>query len=214
MSGAVGDAKTMGILRALVLAGLAAAAALAVWSAMARRDTSSGLLHYGSLPAFELVEAGGAPFSSRSLQGKVWVASFVYTTCKASCPMLTAQVKRLSKSLPAGQDYALVSFSVDPKKDTPEALRKYAVDCGADDPRWHFLTGATADLKALISDGFKLVAGPDDQALDARKDPEILHSTKLVLVDKHGDVRGYYDGLLGSSVDAVRRDAELLDREG
>ena len=208
-----GDSAMIATLKKLALAGLALAAALAVWAGMAKRDTNSGLLHYGQIPPFELVQAGGAPFKGDSLQGKVWIASFVYTTCRASCPMLTAQVRRLSKSLPAGPDYALVSFSVDPAKDTPEALEQYAKASGADDPRWHFLTGSTAALKTLISDGFRLVAEADDKALDARVNPDIVHSTKLVLVDRHGSVRGYYDGLLGSSVEAVRRDAELLAKE-
>lgn len=214
MSESQNEGRLVRILRTLVLAGLALGACLAVWSAMAKRDTSSGLLHYGQLPAFQLVSQGGKPFYSSSLAGKVWIASFVYTSCKASCPMLTAQVKRLSKSLPAGPDYAMVSFTVDPKVDTPEVMQKYALACGADDPRWFFLTGSVEDLKALVSNGFKLVVEPDDRALDARKNPDIVHSTKLVLVDKHGSVRGYYDGLLGSSVEAVRRDAQLLDREG
>jgi protein SCO1/2 len=213
MNDAHEDGRLIKALRTLALAGLAAAAVLAVWSATAKRDTSSGLMHYGQLPAFQLVSMGGRPFYSTSLDGKVWIASFVYTSCKASCPMLTAQVKRLAKSLPAGPDYAMVSFTVDPKVDSPEKLRKYAAASGADDPRWYFLTGSVAALKSLITDGFKLVAEPDDVALDQRKSPDIVHSTKLVLIDKHGSVRGYYDGLLGSSVEAVRRDAQLLDRE-
>lgn len=207
------DSTLVRFLRRLVLLGLAVAAGLAVWSTMGRRDTSSGLMRYGQIPDFRLVQADGSPFTSASLDGKVWVASFIYTTCKASCPMLTAQVKRLSKSLPSGEDFALVSFSVDPEKDTPKVLEKYAQASGADDPRWHFLTGTTAQLKSLISDGFKLVAEPDDKALDARLNPAIVHSTKLILVDRKGFIRGYYDGLLGSSIEAVRRDAQLLAKE-
>lgn len=207
------DGPLIRTLQALAVAGAIAAVCLAVRVATASRDAQSGLPHYGQVPAFQLVEAGGKPFFSQGLAGKVWIASFVYTTCKESCPMLTAQVRRLSKSLPAGDDFALLSFTVDPKKDTPEVLERYARTSGADDPRWHFLTGGVPQLRSLVSDGFKLVATPADRALDMRQDPDIIHSTKLVLVDRHGVIRGYYDGLLGSSIADLRRDSASLAQE-
>lgn len=173
----------------------------------------SGLQRFGTVPAFQLTGTEGQAFDSAALSGKVWVASFVFTSCKNSCPMLTAQMKRLSQSLPAGGDYALLSLSVDPDKDTPKALAAYAKAMGAADPRWHFLTGKKSALKSLIQDGFKLVAEPGEALSDVRGHPDILHSSKLVLVDKHGVIRGYYDGLLGASTDAIRRDAERLSKE-
>jgi protein SCO1/2 len=127
--------------------------------------------------------------------------------------MLTAQMHRLAKSLPAGPDFALVSFTEDPKKDTPEVLEKYARATGADDPRWHFLTGSVPQLKSLIMDGFKIAVGTQEKASDTRLDPDIIHSTRLVLVDRKGLIRGYYDGLLGSSIDDLKRDSEALAKE-
>jgi protein SCO1/2 len=193
----------------LLLAG-AGVAALAFFKGAPRE---SGLQRFGTVPAFKLTGTEGQAFDSAALSGKVWVASFVFTSCKNSCPMLTAQMKRLSQSLPAGDAYALISLSVDPDKDTPKALAAYAKAMGAEDPRWHFLTGKKAVLKELIQGGFKLVAEPGEALTDVRGHPDILHSSKLVLIDKHGAIRGYYDGLLGASADAVRRDAERLSKE-
>ena len=62
-------------------------------------------------------------------------------------------------------------------------------------------------------DGFKLAAQPAEAASDKREDPEIIHSSRLALVDKHGQIRGYYDGLLGESVEAIRHDAQRLAKE-
>jgi protein SCO1/2 len=200
-------------LKGLAVAGLLLALGLGTWALLDREPRGSGLLHYGRIPAFTLIGTDKRPFDGSSLQGKVWIASFVFTTCKNSCPMLSAQMKRLSKGLPSGEGFALLSITVDPDKDTPEALAAYAKAMGAEDPRWHFLTGGKAALKALIQDGFKLAAEPGDEILDERGNPDILHSSKLVLVDKRGDIRGYYDGLLGSSVEAVRRDAQRLAQE-
>ena len=200
-------------LRSVALVGLVLAAGLAVWAAVSHRQEGSGLPKYSQLPAFQLTGQDGKPWSSAKLDGKVWIASFVFTTCKNSCPMLSLQMKRLSGSLPLGDGFALVSFTVDPDHDTPARLREYAKAMGADDPRWVFLTGSKKDLKNLIMGGFKLTAEPGDKERDERGNPDILHSSKLVLVDKHGMVRGYYDGLLGSSVEAIRRDAQRVAKE-
>lgn len=200
-------------LKQLAMVGLALALVLGTWALIGRREQGSGLLHYGSVPAFELTGSDGKPYSSASLAGKVYVASFVFTTCKNSCPVLGAQMKRLAHSLPEGDGFALLSITVDPDKDTPQALAAYAQALGVDDARWHFLTGKKAVLKALIQQGYKLAAEPGDVVKDERGEPDILHSSKLVLVDKHGDIRGYYDGLLGSSVEAIRRDALRLAKE-
>lgn len=209
------DDGMVGRLKQLAFVGLALALVLGTWALLGQRDRrGSGLLHYGRVPAFTLVGTDGKPFDSAALAGKVWAASFVFTTCKNSCPMLSAQMKRLSKSLPEGDGFALLSITVDPDKDTPKALGDYAKALGVDDPRWSFLTGKKAVLKTLIQDGFKLAAEPGDEVLDERGHPDILHSSKLVLVDGKGDIRGYYDGLLGSSVEAVRRDALRLAKEG
>ena len=124
-----------------------------------------------------------------------------------------AVVKRLASSLPAGDGYALVSVTVDPTKDTPQILRAYAKRLGLEDPRWSFLTGPPAAIKALVVDGFRMAAQPADAASDQRQAPEIIHSSRLALVDKHGEIRGYYDGLLNESVDAIRHDALQLHRE-
>jgi protein SCO1/2 len=200
-------------LQRLALAGVALAAALGLWMALRGNSNDSGLKRYGRLPAFELIGSDGKPFTSERLRGKVWVASFVFTQCKNSCPILAAQLKRLARSLPEGPDFALVSFSVDPVRDTPQVLRRYAQELGLVDARWFFVTGSVPALKRLIQDGFLLSAEPGELALDERGRPDILHSNKIVLVDRAFGIRGYYDGLLGSSVEAVRRDALRLAKE-
>jgi protein SCO1/2 len=214
MSTATSNDRLIARLQSAVIALLVAGAAVAAWAFFKGGPRDSGLQRYGQVPAFNLIASDGSAFDSAALAGKVWVASFVFTTCKNSCPMLSAQMKRLQQSLPPGDAYALLSLTVDPDKDSPKVLAAYRRDLGADDPRWSFLTGKKAALKSLIQDGFKLTAEPGERLTDERGHPDILHSSKLVLVDKHGVIRGYYDGLLGASAEAVRRDAERLSKEG
>ena len=190
------------------------ATVFAAWSAF---GVGGGFSHedlprYGPSPAFRLVGADAKPYDSALLKGKVWVASFVYSTCKNSCPMLGVQMRRLSESIPAADGFRMVSITVDPERDTPARLAKYAKELGASDPRWSFLSGGKKELKALINQGFKLAAETGG-APDERGEADILHSSKLVLVDAEGVVRGYYDGLLGDSVAALGRDIQrLLDQ--
>ncbi|MCH7812911.1 MAG: SCO family protein, partial [Planctomycetes bacterium] len=80
-------------------------------------------------------------------------------------------------------DVRLVSFSVDPERDTPRVLRRYAERYGADPERWLFLTGDEALIRAVAVEGFKL----------GSMDDLILHSAKFALVDRTGAIRGYYD---------------------
>ena len=183
-------------------------AALALWGPRSHE----ALPIIAQVPAFHLTAADQKPFNSTELAGKVWVASFVYTSCKNSCPMLGLQMARISKLLGDDPRVALVSITVDPKKDTPEVLRSYAKGLGVDDPRWHFLTGKTSDIKSLVEKGFLITAKPGEGIPDERGDPEILHDSRLVLVDGQGQIRGYYDGLLGSSVPALKSDIQRLLR--
>ena len=143
----------------------------------------------GSVPEFSLTEANGTALRRTDLLGKVWVASFIFTRCGEACPLMMQHEAQLQPDLPLSDDLRLVSFSVDPDWDTPKVLTEYAHTFGADRSRWLFLTGDKKQVYHLASDGFRLAAQPPDPA----KEMPILHSTKLVLVDRNGAIRGYYD---------------------
>jgi cytochrome oxidase Cu insertion factor (SCO1/SenC/PrrC family) len=143
----------------------------------------------GSVPEFSLTEASGTPLRRADLLGKVWIASFVFTRCAEACPTLMHHEARLQADLPQRDDLRLVSFSVDPDWDAPKVLTDYARTFGADRSHWLFLTGDKKQIYHVTIDGFHLATVDADPA----KEMPILHSTKLVLVDRHGAIRGYYD---------------------
>jgi protein SCO1/2 len=99
----------------------------------------------------------------------------------------------------------LVSFTVDPERDTPEVLSEYANRFQADPERWLFLTGAKEPLYRLVGDGFRLAV--DDGGPQAGL---ITHSTRFVLVDKQGRIRGYYDGNESGTAEALLPDIRAL----
>jgi protein SCO1/2 len=140
------------------------------------------------LPAFEFTDQDGKPFGSAQLDGGLWVANFIFTSCPTVCPAFTAQMKGLQGRLPdGGQRPLLVSFSVDPETDTPPVLKDYAARHGADSAGWRFLTGPTETIRSIVVEGFKTSIEPDPSRVG-----NILHGSHFVLVDEQMRLRGYY----------------------
>jgi protein SCO1/2 len=145
----------------------------------------------GTLPRFEMTDQRGQPFGTRELAGKVWVADFIFTNCQTMCPVLTQKMSEIGRrARHLGPDFHLVSFSVDPERDTPPRLAEYAARHGADPHKWAFLTGSLAAIQAAVVDGFKI-------GVDRRKTAddfwEIVHGEHLVIVDRQLRIRGYFE---------------------
>lgn len=173
---------------------------------------SAPLRILGTVPPFVLTDQLGNAFGLDDLRGHAWVASFIFTRCPAACPMVMSNKVRLRNVLrdDANLDtIPLVSFTVDPDHDTAEVLQRYALGMGADPGRWRFLTGTRDQIWQLSRDGFKLAVA---ETPDEGQGP-ITHSSKLVLVDGGGRVRGYYDGLDEGSVKSVVHDLARLRDE-
>src|SRR5437016_4884837 len=125
-------------------------------NALRQRTVSS----YGTVPSFQLVNQNEQPFGSAQLAGKIWIADFIYTMCPGPCPMISSRMSELQKPLEK-TDVHLVSFTVDPVKDTPQVLRGYADKLQAEPGRWDFLTGPQSTLYTLSRDRFKLPVGEE-----------------------------------------------------
>jgi protein SCO1/2 len=162
---------------------------------------------YGTVPPFQLTNQNGRLFGSADLQGKIWIADFIYTTCPGPCPMISSRMSELQKPLEK-TDVHLVSFTVDPAKDTPEVLCGYAQKLQAQAGRWDFLTGSQSAIYDLSRNGFKLAA------LDRSEETGLpVHSTRMILVDRHGVIRGYYDATEPDAVTKLLADTNHLLRE-
>jgi protein SCO1/2 len=171
--------------------------------ALRQRTISS----YGTVPPFTLTNQNGQPFGSTQLIGKIWIADFIYTTCPGPCPMISTRMGELQKPLEK-TDVHLVSFSVDPEKDKPEVLRSYAEKMHADPNRWDFLTGTKTAIYDLCHNGFKLAVS------DGKEERGIpVHSTRLVLVDRKGEIRGYYEAMEPDAITKLVADTSHLLRE-
>lgn len=159
-------------------------------------------LVYGSLPAFELVNQLGQPVSLKNYQGKVWVANFIFTSCAGTCPMLTQRMKKVQEAIEgmgAATDLPLriVSFSVDPERDTPEKLAQYAQSFRTNPKIWTFVTGPLDKVTETVVKGFKISMGKvpvqPGQKLKPGEIFDVVHGEKFILIDEKGQIRGYYD---------------------
>ncbi len=163
--------------------------------------------NYGSVPAFRLTNQDGRPFGSVDLAGKIWIADFIYTTCPGPCPMISSRMSEMQKPLEKTNVH-FVSFTVDPEKDTPQMLREYANRLQAKPGRWDFLTGPKLAIYDLSRHGFKLAAAEHDG-----ENGEPLHSTRMILVDRHEQIRGYYDATEADAITRLLADTNHLLKE-
>lgn len=164
-----------------------------------------------SVDDFSLKDQNGQPFARSDLRGKVWVAAFIFTRCAGPCAHVSASMSRLQQDFAGKDGVMLVSFSVDPDYDTPAVLQKYAAHFGAEPARWKFLTGSRKLIYGLIADSFHLAAVRQDDDKNAQS---IDHSTRLVVVDLQGRIRGLYDGDSGDDLpDLETQVTALLSQE-
>jgi protein SCO1/2 len=154
-------------------------------------------------PPFQLTDQYGQPFDSARLKGKVWVADFIFTSCAGVCPQMSEKMSQLQQQLKS--DVVLISFSVDPNRDTPDVLLRYSQRYRAQPGRWFFLTGPQSTLTHLIQTGFGLSVseGTDE-------DEPITHSVRFVLVDRQGMIHGYYDSTDPTALKQLVRQANTL----
>ena len=165
---------------------------------------SSDIPSYYPLPEFSLTDQTGKTVTLHDLSGRVWIADFIFTSCGGTCPLMTGKMGKLKDALPP--EIRLVSITVDPARDTPKVLADYAKEHGATTGRWLFLTGTHQALYDLCVKGFKL---PLDTEGGTPAEP-IVHSTRFVLVDKHGQIRGYYSGVEEDELKRLLADAKKL----
>ena len=168
-----------------------------------------GLADFGTVPAFSLTERSGKSVTLRDLGGQVWVANFMYTSCEDTCPLQSAVLAKLQSQWGPHADLKVVSITVDPERDTPAVLSRYADRFGADPDRWFFLTGPKAAIYRLAQEGFHLSATPatGTQGGDGL---EFVHSSRFVLVDGQARIRGYYQSDDPEALRQLSKDVKWL----
>ena len=161
----------------------------------------------GPAPAFTLTTQAGKRLSLKDLGGKVVAITFIYTGCVDTCPLLTAKMSGLQPHFGSnfGSKVFFISITVDPERDTPAVLKRYAEARRANTAGWAFLTGSPAEIQEVAR----------HYGIYYKKKPrgDVDHTFLTSLVDQSGILRVQYMGVRFSP-DEMLRDVQGLLREG
>ncbi len=159
---------------------------------------------------FSYTNQDGNKVSLSDLKGKVWLANFIFTSCTTVCPPMTKNMSDLQDMLndEKVKNYEIVSFSVDPTRDTPEALKTYISHYNADESNWNLVTGyRDKDIREFAEKSFQALAVPDPNS------DQFIHGTSFYLVNKEGTVVKSYDGNLETPFEEIVRDVKILSEQ-
>jgi protein SCO1 len=176
--------------------------AFLLWFVQAARQAAMPLRVLGRVADFTLTNQDGQVTTLADLTNHVWVADIIFTRCAGQCPRMTTQMKSLQDLLPKDSTAKLVTLTTDPDYDTPAVLKRYGERYGADFHRWMFLTGTKEQIGLLGANSLKLSAQPVKPQDQKSAADLFIHATVFVLVDKHAQLRGFFE-TAGDNVDWV-----------
>lgn len=165
-----------------------------------------------SIPDFSLRDQYGETRTEEIFLGEVTILDFFFTNCPFVCPPMQRNMKQLQERL-AGTGVHFVSIAVDPERDTPERLRQFADEFGADLSTWAFLTGERAEIQRILTDGLLLAPLQEDAsnpiALESGETmSNIVHPSHFILIGPDGDVLALHNGLAPAEVETIGRRAK------
>lgn len=161
---------------------------------------------FQTVPEWEFLTEDSVLFNSSEIEGKIWIADFFFSYCPTICVPMNQELQKVNESLAEHADkVAFLSFTIDPKRDTPSELKAYRERLEFHAKNWYFLTGDQDETHDLAFYGFQILANEDDAAPGG-----FIHSSNFVLVDQNKHIRGVYDGLTEEGREQLLKDVELL----
>jgi protein SCO1/2 len=168
------------------------------------KEVSQQIPH--TIAEVELENQDGKEFSTQQLNGKIHVASFMFTQCGGICPRLTSNLQMLDDSLGSNSKLHIISYTVTPWTDTPEVLKAYKANHGITNSNWQFITGSKTAIYQLARESYFA-----EENIGLTKDSaDFLHTEHLILVDETLRIRGIYNGTLQTEIKQLISDTELL----
>ncbi|MBD2755398.1 SCO family protein [Spirosoma validum] len=160
---------------------------------------------YQSIPDFRFVSQYGDTVTARTLDNKIYVADFFFTSCPTICPKMKVQLKRVYEKFKDKPDVMLLSHTIDPDHDSVSVLKEFADNLGVTGRQWLFVTGDREKIYDIAQDSYLVTAQSDPSAPGGA-----VHSGAFILVDKAKHIRGIYDGTTEAGVDQLMKDIDRL----
>jgi protein SCO1/2 len=160
---------------------------------------------------FSFVNQDGKTITNEDVKGKICVVEYFFATCKGMCPKMNENMVTVYRAFRGNNDVLILSHTVDPLKDTVQALKSYSLRFDADPNQWMFLTGDKKQLYDMARYSY-LISAQDDTA-GVSIDKDFIHDKHYSLVDGYGRVRGFYDGLDPADIGRLIADINALRKE-
>jgi len=161
---------------------------------------------YQTIPAFKTVNQYGDSITNKSLDNNIYVADFFFTTCPSICPVMHRNMLNVYEAYKNEKDVKIISYSIDPKHDSVNVLKKYADKLGIAGNTWWLLQGKKEEIYKL-SESY-LVRRPEEDAKQL-----FIHDGYFLLIDKQKRIRGTYDGTVPEQVNQLIKDIKTLKAE-
>lgn len=163
---------------------------------------------YHTIGNFSFVNQDSSIITNETVEGKIYVADFFFTSCRTICPIMKTQMLRVYETFKNDPEVLIISHTIDPEYDTVALLHDYADRLGAESDKWHFLTGNKDSIYYLAQTSYFVTAMEDQSEPDG-----FIHSGAFLLIDKKGRIRGKYDGTREEEVNRLLGDIEKLRKE-
>jgi protein SCO1/2 len=166
---------------------------------------------YQTIPKFSFVDQDSNIITNESFKDKIYVADFVFLSCKSICPKMNVQMKRLYEKYKSEPNIVFLSHTIDPESDTLDRIKKFMQSQQVETAKWHFVRGNEEDILNIANKGYFSIAYKD--STNTEPGQEYQHSGWMILVDKQGRVRSMQDGTDQFEVDKLIKDIDLLLKE-
>jgi len=159
-------------------------------------DLRSNLVHPSlagktehTVPDFSFIDQNGNTVNQKTVENKIYVVDFFFTSCPSICIDLTNNLKEVQKTFIDNENVLILSHSVDPKTDNIDRLKKYANINNINNKKWFLLTGPIEDTIRMAQLGYFAIA-----SIPNHQDNSLIHTENIILVDKNRKIRGIYNG--------------------
>jgi protein SCO1/2 len=161
------------------------------------------------IPSFSFTDQDGKEITEKTVDGKIYVANFIFTSCGSICPRMTENMAIVQKKFLLDNDILILSHTVMPERDSVPILKNYAQLKGIQSNKWHLLTGNIDSIYRMAKKEY--YAGEKIGYYGNQKD--FLHTENCMLIDKHRRIRGVYNGTLPLEMERLIDDIETLKKE-
>ena len=165
--------------------------------------------NFHKIPSFSMVNQNGKTITNKTLENKIYIADFFFTTCPGICPKMTNNMSLVQEAFKNDKDVMLISYSVTPEKDSVAVLKDYATNKKILPTKWYLLTGNQKEIYDL---GRKSYFIEEDLGKE-KSENDFLHTENFILIDKKQHIRGIYNGLNKNSVMQLIADIKTLKKE-